>query len=90
MKAINLKKFKKKYRPTLPPTAQSSEYEGLAWNIVYHEEYIRNKADSYVWTIIKDLDRGVIAIPYKDIINGIGFFIATEARRVEGYEYVKL
>lgn len=90
MKRISLKKFQKKYKPTLPPTAQSNEYGGLAWNIHYHEEYIRNKMSSYVWTIVKDPDLGIIGIPHKDITNSLGFFIATEARKVEGYEYIKL
>ena len=90
MKAINLKKFIKRYKPTLPPKEVIPEWEGLMWDIQDHEDYFRNKTDSYIWTIVNDLDRGTIAIPYKDYVNGIGFFIATEARKVDGYEYVKL
>jgi len=90
MKKISLKKFTKKYKPTLPPSNGETDYNGLVWNIEHHEEYIRNKASMYIWTIIVDQERGVIAVPYKDITNGLGFFIATVARTVDGYEYVKL
>ena len=74
----------------MPPTNPSAEYNGLAWNIRDHEEYVRNKSSVYVWTITKDKEHGIIAVPYKDITNGLAFFIVTEGRRVEGYEYVKL
>jgi len=90
MKKITLKKFQKKYKPTPPPNNGGTDYEGIVWNIEHHEEYIRNKNGMYIWTIVVDQERGAIAVPYKDITNGLGFFIATIARRVEGYEYIKL
>lgn len=89
MKKINLKKFIKKYRPTYP-LKNSKDYEGYMWTLEDSEETIRNKFSSYIWTIVKDPDLGIIAVPYKDLTNSIGFFIATEARTVEGYEYVRL
>lgn len=91
MKEITLSKFLKKYRPTAPPNIKTEDQDSLeyfSWNMIDHEEYIKNKSSAYVWTIVQDPNKGLIAIPYKDMFEGNSFLIATERNNQD--EYVKL
>lgn len=91
MKKISLSKFIKKYRPTIPyPPYNTDVYKGLMWDFEQHREYILNKKMMYVWSVVKDPDKGMIAIPALDITHAIGFFISTVPWKDNNREYVKL
>jgi hypothetical protein len=69
MKKISFKEFVYKYQPVLNHKKDTTvmigdaKYSSYIFNIEEHQEYVTNKNNSYVWSVVKDRDNSILLVP---------------------------
>ena len=71
MKKISFKEFVYKYQPILNPKNDATvmiggaKYSSYVFSTNEHQEYITNKNNSYVWSVVKERDK-ILLVPGKN------------------------